>query len=119
MSGYPDYPGHNDTDTSIEAAAALSEHLGPLQTRCHCAIRKAGGKGMTPYEAAHLLGVDYTSIHPRFSGLKKKGLIIDSRQRRENPSGKKDAVWVAVRPPSGEAPSNALEGNDGLPPDSR
>jgi len=39
--------------------------------------------------------MDRWSIQPRTSELKRKGLIMDSGQRRPNCTGKLAIVWVA------------------------
>lgn len=96
MARYPDRPGHRNTDTSREAAEALSPHLGRLQALSNAAICAAGPRGLTKYETSDTLGIDYTAIHPRISELRKKGLVVDSGRRRPNPSGKKAIVWIAA-----------------------
>lgn len=107
---YPDHPGHRDSDTSKAAAEAMAAHLGPLQRRCLAAIREAGEKGLTAHETADVVGVDYMSIHPRISELRKKGLVVDSGQRRPNPSAKTAIAWVGASP--FEKPNARLPGDN-------
>lgn len=45
MNVYPNFPGFKGTDTSYEAAQAVSEHLGRLQAKTYAAIDRAGGPG--------------------------------------------------------------------------
>mgnify|MGYP005854654539 CR=1 FL=1 len=96
MSSYPHSPGHRGIDTSVAAANALSPRLGPLQRMALEAIRSAGWTGLTAEELAARLKMDRSTIQPRTSELKRKGLIRDSGLRRLNKTGKKAIVWVAV-----------------------
>lgn len=93
---YPDFPGHrSNTDTSIDAAIAIAPKLGRLQRMVSEAVKGRGVYGLTPEEAADLLNMDRVSVQPRFSELKRKGVLVDSGKRRINPSSRKRAVvWV-------------------------
>lgn len=93
---YPDYPGYRPTDTSQEAAEAISEHLGRLQAMSFAAIRDAGSIGLTAEELAMRLRQDRSAIQPRTSELRRKNRIVDSGQRRRNASGKRAIVWIAI-----------------------
>lgn len=95
MNVYPDYPGYQATDTSAEAAEAISEHLGRLQAMVLTAIAKRGSMGLTAHETATVLQSDRTAIQPRLSELRRKGRIVDSGLRRLNASGKRAIVWIA------------------------
>lgn len=95
MSTYPDAPGHRNVDTSIAAADALAPKLGQLQRMAETTIRDAGHSGLTADELAARLGMDRWSIQPRTTELKRKGLIRDSGQRRQNATGKQAIVWIA------------------------
>ena len=104
---YPDHPGvrRGSPETSHEAAADIAPKLGRLQRMVSRAVEGRQSKGLTPEEAADLLKMDRVSLQPRFSELKAKGLIVDSGQRRTNPSSRKRAVvWVAAAyaPTAGE-----------------
>lgn len=94
MSGYPDAPGHRNVDTSVAAAEALAPKLGRLQQMALGAIAGAGEHGLTADELAAGLNLDRWSIQPRTSELKRKGLIMDSGQRRPNCTGKLAIVWT-------------------------
>lgn len=95
MSTFPDAPGHRRADTSIAAANALVPKLGRLQRMALEAIREAGGHGLTADELAARLDLDRSTIQPRTSELRRKGLIRDSGHRRPNATGKQAIVWIA------------------------
>lgn len=98
-------PGHRGIDTSVEAARALRDRLGPLQTRARAAIRDAGPAGLTADELAARLGLPRATIQPRTTELKRRGLIADSGQRRRNASGRRAIVWIAEEPGRGARPA--------------
>jgi predicted transcriptional regulator len=93
---YPDEPGHRGVDTSIEAAKAIVNAAGRLQRMALFAIREMGPRGLTSQELADRIGVDFASIQPRTSELRRLGLIDDSGLRRPNRNGKRAIVWIAV-----------------------
>ncbi len=96
MTGYPDSPGHRGIDTSIEAANAIRLKLGRLQRLAEVTIRAAGDYGLPADELAERLRMDRSSIQPRTTELRRKGIVRDSGQRRHNVTGKRAIVWVAI-----------------------
>lgn len=90
---YPDSPGHRGVETSIEAADALASRLGPLQSLTLDFITLRGALGATSDECAAGLGIDRGAVQPRTSELSRNGLIVDSRLRRLNATGKRAIVW--------------------------
>ncbi|MEG3124420.1 hypothetical protein [Sphingomonas sp. GB1N7] len=94
---YPNQPGHRGIDTSIEAAALIAPAAGKLQRMVLDAIAGAGVSGRTTDEVAGFLGLNRTSVQPRTSELRRKGLIRDSGLRRPNASGVRAIVWSATR----------------------
>ena len=98
MSVYPDAPGHRHVETSVEAADAIAPALGRLQRLAETTIRAAGERGLTADELAARLAMTRWSIQPRTTELKRKGIIRDSGQRRQNTTGKRAIVWVAEMP---------------------
>ena len=96
MNAYPDAPGHRNVDTSVAAALELAPKLGRLQRMTVTAIRDAGAHGLTADELAARLGMDRSSIQPRTSELRRKGIIRDSGRRRRNATGKLAIVWIAA-----------------------
>jgi hypothetical protein len=92
---YPDTPGFKGpADTGSDAAEAMKEHCGRLQQMALAAIRDAGAIGLTADELAARLNVTRWTIQPRTSELRRKHLIVDSRQRRRNVTGKRAIVWT-------------------------
>lgn len=92
---YPDAPGHRAVDTSIAAADALAPTLGHLQRKTLEAIRNAGSQGHTAEELTAVLKLERWTVQPRTSELRRKGMIYDSGQRRQNVTGKRAIVWIA------------------------
>jgi hypothetical protein len=93
---YPDAPGHRSVDTSIAAAEAIAPTLGRLQRMALGAIRDAGPQGHTAEELATVLKLDRSTVQPRTSELRRKGMIHDSGQRRQNATGKRAIVWTVT-----------------------
>ncbi|MEG8040616.1 hypothetical protein QP166_15170 [Sphingomonas sp. LR60] len=85
---------HRGVDTSIaaaEMAALTSNHLRHLVHKTLC---EQGDH--TVDEVCALAGYPRYSLQPRFTELRKKGLIRDTGQRRRNVSGANAIVWHAV-----------------------
>jgi hypothetical protein len=95
---YPNSPGWQRPDTSVEAALALLLEIGRLQAAVLAAIRASGESGLTADEAAVNLGLTPFTARPRATELSKRGLIEDSGARRVNLSGRRAIVWRAVLP---------------------
>jgi hypothetical protein len=94
MTKLTDLFRRNAADTSIEAA--LSIEVGRLERMVLNAIREAGRNGMTQQELlAKFNKYSYSSITARPSALKRKGLIVDSGNRRLSGSGRKQMVLIA------------------------
>lgn len=102
---YPDAPGYKgEAETGREAAEAVAPKLGRYQRLVNELVAARGSQGITPEEAADVTGLDRVSLQPRFSELKRKGMVVDSGRRRRNPSsGKSAVVWVL--PEYGEGPA--------------
>ena len=67
-----------------------------LQRIALLAIRAAGSHGLTTHELAETVRIHRDAIQPRTSELRDRGLIRDSGGRRENVTGKRAIVWLAV-----------------------
>ena len=96
-NGYPDGPGHRDVDTSVSAAKAIASVTSRIQRTALLAIQEVGTRGLTSQELADRTGIDFATIQPRTTELRRKGLIVDSRQRRRNRNGKAAIVWTAAQ----------------------
>lgn len=90
MNRYPHEPGHQDTDTSLEAAVSMSERAVSLRAACLGILRY---RDATADECATLLRESVLSIRPRISELRRMGFADDSGKRRFNRSGKRAIVW--------------------------
>lgn len=90
---YPGDPGWKEQQTSKDAAVAMKPKAGTLRKMCLDQITRGA---CTPDECATIIGVDILSIRPRFSELKRSGLIEDTGSRRKNRGGKKAIVWGAT-----------------------
>lgn len=135
---YPLEPGFQNTDTSREAAEDITSHADVLRRKCLAVVRSAPQHdagvlkadvspvvkntpsknsqgqpvGITSHEAAGKLGEPHYNIHPRFSELRRAGLLRDSGVRRLNAhSGKKAICWVA-----GNDPDKPALQEDNAPP---
>lgn len=106
---YPNQPGFKGAaETGREAAEAMKECSGRYRRMVLDLVAQRQAHGITPEEAAERTGVPRTTLQPRFSELRAQGLIVDSAQRRRNPSsGKNAVVWVLPEfgPQDEEAPA--------------
>lgn len=91
---YESGPGHRGVDTSIEAAEAIRSAAVVLRDKVLAAVTAARDNGITVVEMANRDGLDRMSIQPRFSELRSMRKIVDSGQRRKNPSGINAIVWT-------------------------
>jgi hypothetical protein len=91
---YPYYPGSQGGETSAEAAADLAPSLGRMQRMVTKAIADAGEQGLTADEAAERAGLGRYTVRARTAELRRLKVIVDSKQRRFNDTGKRAIVWV-------------------------
>lgn len=83
------------SDTSIEAAQSIE--LPKLERMVLNAIQQSKRRGMTQDELLRAFSAySYSSITARPAALKRKGLIVDSGERRLGRSTRKQAVLVAA-----------------------
>jgi len=94
--GYPHSAGHRGVSTSIEAVEAINPHLGNLQSKVFADIKASGLSGRTSRECSASLGLDYDSVQPRISELRRMGKVRDSGFRRPNGTGKRAICWIAT-----------------------
>tara|TARA_R110000737_G_scaffold253598_1_gene262939 strand:+ start:437 stop:781 length:345 start_codon:yes stop_codon:yes gene_type:complete len=96
--GTPMFPAKSsDPDTSFESAHEIMPILGNLESTVLKAIRQSGSDGLTGDELAVATDMLRHTCCPRTATLKRKGLIVDSGERRKGVSGKKQVVWKAVK----------------------
>lgn len=81
--------GYKEPTTSRAAAAVVNKTLNDRQQEIMRAIRAAGDRGLTPDEAAEIVGRTVMAVRPRFTelGPKHLGLIEPTGERRPNESG--------------------------------
>lgn len=75
---------------SVEGAEATRMELVVL------AALKAHPAGLTGHELVEATGLNYESCTPRIRPLVRKGLVVDSGERRTGLSNRKSIVWKAT-----------------------
>jgi len=93
---YPSSPGARNRDTSRAAADAMAATAPLLRGKVLAVLERSNG--LTADEVAGRLGLSILSIRPRCTELSRLGQIRDSGDRRNNASGKRAIVWMAVQP---------------------
>ena len=91
---YPESPGFKEPTTSRAAAEKIAATLEPRKREVLNVLREAGANGLTADEAARRIGRTVLAVRPRFSELRKVGMIRKSGLRRLNDSGIEAHVWV-------------------------
>jgi hypothetical protein len=91
--GYPNQPGWKEAGTSREAAESIHD-AALIRVRCLEQLKK---RNMTADEVACKLGMSILSVRPRISELSTKGLIVKTKEKRNNASGKRAVVWAFNR----------------------
>lgn len=95
MAEYDSSKNHRGIDTSVEAA----EMIAPLSSRLRQLVHRTlyqHPKGLTVDETCRVVERPRYSLQPRFTELKKLGLIRDTGERRFNHSGARAIVWRAT-----------------------
>jgi hypothetical protein len=86
----------SDPDTSHAAAASVS--VTKLEQLCIDMLRAHGN--LTTFEATeHAIAAGWSeltrdSLSPRFTTLRRKGLVYDTGQKRRREGGKASIVWA-------------------------
>lgn len=94
---YPDgLPGHNETDTSLEAAVTVAPRLREKQWEVYRLVLGSERAGATAHQvsARSASGMPVQSVNSRTNELHKLGLIADSGLRRIGREGKRCIVWI-------------------------
>lgn len=89
-----DHAHRRDPGTSL---AAAHRARGFATTHCGIIYRllRSNRPGLTSRQIAGALTLSYHEVARRMSDLKRAGLVVDSGERRRNPSGLQAAVWRA------------------------
>lgn len=77
-------------DTRAEGLESVKTTAPLLRQRI---VLELATRSMTPDECAASMGESILSVRPRFTELKKRGLIRKSGDCRKNASGVRAAVW--------------------------
>lgn len=93
-SRYPDRPGYKTGGTSKLAADSMLPTAGSLRKKVYDVLL---AQAMTADEVAKVLKETVLAIRPRLSELRAHGLIRDTKDRRDNISGRPAIVWRGVR----------------------
>jgi hypothetical protein len=83
-------------ETSRDAATSVADAAVSRRGAATAYIASRGRHGATADEVADALGWERYSSRPRLAELNKAGAIIDSGDRREGVSGRRQAVWIAA-----------------------
>ena len=116
MSKYPQVPGHNKVDTSIEAAESMEKSSATLRTRV---LNILGGADfpfvypMTSEQISDISGISHDNVWKRISELRAMGKVEDSGKRRRNRSGRKAIAWQ-IRTEEGQDPACGKESKKAL-----
>lgn len=89
------YARRTDPSTSHIAARSLDDELPRLELVVLKAVRKTA-RGATSHELEKSTGLSLVTISPRLRPLQRKGLIVDSGERRKGASGRPSIVWKAM-----------------------
>ena len=94
-SPHPRYR-HSDPDTSRAAAAA--QHPSALEIEILQVFHADGGRGLTDDELVAVLRHRYgPTVKTARSRLAKRGVLIDTGERRRSNRGRDMAVWKLAR----------------------
>lgn len=83
---------------SFEAIQPRADDIRAKVLRYMRNLASNGGKGVTADECADALRLDRLTVRPRFTELKKDGLIEDTGTRRKNRHSGKSAAVMNVTP---------------------
>lgn len=102
---YPNCPGVRvgAPETSYEAAVSVTDAAKTREKAALHFIEVRALYGATADEVADALEWDRYSSRPRISTLRALGKIVDSGERRQGASGRRQAVWIAKKYSQGGA----------------
>jgi len=93
------YARRTDPETSHDAAKSVGGKTATELEAAVVAALRAFPVGLTTHELAAELELDYGSVTPRMRPLVRKGLVVDSGERRESQNRfnhRKCIVWRAA-----------------------
>ena len=93
--GYPHNPGYKSQITSKDAAKKKKQTKKHDQLKVLRAL-SASPSGLTADEVAGIYGEVFLKYRPRFSELRKLGVIEDTGDRRPSALGNNQIVWRVV-----------------------
>jgi hypothetical protein len=96
MDRYPYVPGSRAgaPETSEMAAASVVDAAKSRSTQALAYVACQARNGATADEVAEAFEWDRYSSRPRLAELHGRGAIVDSGNRRQGVSGRKQVVWV-------------------------
>jgi predicted ArsR family transcriptional regulator len=84
-----------DPDTSFTAARYVP--CAALEQKVYESLIDAGPAGSTIDELTAALGLQKVTLSPRLRPLCRRGLVVDSAERRRGMSGRLQTVWKATQ----------------------
>ena len=84
---YPETPGAKVVGTSKDAAEKIAPHAKTVRRDVLKEYATASDDGLTPDEAAKLVGNSVLTVRPRCAELKRLGHIKSTGETRKNASG--------------------------------
>lgn len=98
MTAYPYAPGYKDRDTSRLAAEAIGSRVDILRARVLMLLERFP-EGLTADECAGMMQESVLAVRPRMSELIQQGMVVDSKRRRLNQSGRTAKVLIRRKNP--------------------
>lgn len=86
---------HSGSDTSRDAAHSIRREMPRLEALVLSHL--SGCSGATAQEIEVATGLAGNTVRPRLVGLRERGLVEDSGERRVTTSGRRAVVWRAKR----------------------
>ena len=93
MTTQPETALARNTDPTTSHEAAEKVKVGHLEMMVLDALLAAGVRGMTSHELVADIGLPWSTVTPRLRPLANRGLVVDSGQRRDGPTGRVCIVW--------------------------
>ena len=85
-----------DPETSEQAAERMrGEEANRVESVVLHALKR-NPKGLTNHEIVEWTGLTWNTCTPRIRPLVRKGLVVDSGERRQGPTNRKCVVWKAT-----------------------